>query len=131
VERPQLTVTALNKGLQMVCDLFDNFLEVNNFMDRCLIFKHTMEAAIATFKKVYKDMEKKAKQPNITPIFTKSPVSNSAIQSASLDHLDNFWQGAPLCQKIIPQRFALYHSFTYYHVSFGSGPPKTILPTRY
>jgi hypothetical protein len=75
VERPQLTVIALNKGLQMACDLADNFLEVNNFMDRCLIFKHTMEAAIATFKKVYKDMEKKAKQPNITPIFMKCPVS--------------------------------------------------------
>jgi hypothetical protein len=98
VERPQLTVIAPNKGLQMVCDLDDNFLEVNNFMDRCLIFKHTMEAAIATFKQVYKDTEKKAKQPNITPIFTKSPVSNSAIQCASLDHLDNFCQGTPSLQ---------------------------------
>jgi len=81
VERTQLTVIALKKVLQMVCDLVDNFLEVNNFMDRCLIFKHTIEAATATFKEVYKDMEKKAKQPNITPLFTKSPVLNSAIQS--------------------------------------------------
>ena len=94
VERPQLTVIALNKGLQMVCDLVDNFLDVNNFM----IFKHTMEAAIATFKKVYKDMEKMAKQPNITPIFTKSPVSNSAIQYVSLDNVDNFCQGTPSLQ---------------------------------
>jgi hypothetical protein len=82
----------------MVCDLVDNFLEVNNFMDRCPIFKHTMEAAIATFTEVYKDMEKKAKQPDITPIFIKSPVTNSAIQSASLDHLDNFCQGTPSLQ---------------------------------
>ena len=45
-------------------------------MDRCLIFKHKMEAAIATFKKVHKDMQKKDKQPNITPTFTNSPISN-------------------------------------------------------
>jgi len=94
-ERPQLTVIALNKGLQMVFDLVDYFLEVNNFMDRCLIFKHTMEVVIPTFKEVYMDMDKKAKQPNITPIFAKSPVSNSAIQSASLDHLDSICQGTP------------------------------------
>jgi hypothetical protein len=79
VERAQLTVIILNNGLQMVCDLVDNFLEVNNFMNKCLIFKQTMEAAIATFTEVYKDMEKKAKQPDITPIFTKSPVTNSSL----------------------------------------------------
>jgi hypothetical protein len=58
VERPPLTAIALQKGLQMVCDLVDNFFEVNNFMDRCPTFKHTMEAAIATFRKVYEDIQK-------------------------------------------------------------------------
>jgi hypothetical protein len=84
VERPQLTAIDLQKGLQMVCDLVDNFFEVNNFMDRCLIFKHIMEAAMATFKKVYEDMQKW--QSN--QISTLSSTSlQSQILPFSLHHL--------------------------------------------
>jgi hypothetical protein len=47
VERPQLTTSALKKGLEIEDDLLDNFFEAVHFMDMCLKFKHKLKAVIA------------------------------------------------------------------------------------
>ena len=62
MERPQLTASTPKKGLQMVDDLVDNFIEVNIFMDMCLKFKHSMESVMTPYKEVYNYMQKKAEQ---------------------------------------------------------------------
>lgn len=43
VDRPQLTTSALKKGLQVVDDLVHNFFEVNHLIGRCLKLQHDME----------------------------------------------------------------------------------------
>ena len=58
-----------------MCDDF----EANYFMDRCLTLDHEMETVMAIFSKVYKDMQKKAKQLIITCSFSKSSVYSSAM----------------------------------------------------
>jgi hypothetical protein len=55
-----------------------------------------VEAVMAIFSKVYKGMEKKAKQPMIT--------SSSAMHSVLFDHPDNF-HPKPLFQKTATQMF--------------------------
>jgi hypothetical protein len=64
-------------------------------MERCLKFKRQMKAVMAPYKEVYEDMQKKAKQPNITSFFTKSSVSRSVMYSMPFDHPDNFQPGTP------------------------------------
>jgi hypothetical protein len=44
VQRPQLTTGALKKGLQMVSDLVVHLFEVEDFVERRMKFKHTIEA---------------------------------------------------------------------------------------
>jgi hypothetical protein len=80
----------------MADDLVDHFFEVERFMERCVKFKLEMEAVMAPCKDVCMDMQKKAKQRNITSFFTKSSVSSSAIHSVSFDHPYNFQSGMPM-----------------------------------
>jgi len=61
--------------LQMADDLASYFFEGNYFMDRCLKFGHMIEVVTASYKEVYKDMQKMSEQSKITPFFTKSFVS--------------------------------------------------------
>jgi len=49
--------------------------EGNYFMDWCLKFGHMIEVVMASYKEVYKDMQKMAEQLKITSFFTKSSVS--------------------------------------------------------
>uniref|UniRef100_UPI0035902DA6 tigger transposable element-derived protein 1-like n=1 Tax=Myxine glutinosa TaxID=7769 RepID=UPI0035902DA6 len=71
VERPQLTISTVKKGLQMADDLVDHLFEVDHFMERCLKLKREMDTVMAPSKEVYKDMQTKAKQMKITSFFTK------------------------------------------------------------
>jgi hypothetical protein len=86
----------------MADDLVDHFFEVDHFMERCLKFKREMEAVMATYKDVYKDMQKKAKQPKIAAFFTRSSVSPSAMYSVSFSHPDNFQPGTPTSSQLTP-----------------------------
>jgi hypothetical protein len=79
----------------MAHDLLDHFFQVGHFMERCLKFKREMEAVMAPYKDVYKDMQNKAMQPKITSFFTKSSVFPSAMHSISFHHPDNFQPGTP------------------------------------
>jgi hypothetical protein len=45
----------------MADDEVNHFFEVDHFMERCLEFKREMEAVMAPYKEVYKDIQKKAK----------------------------------------------------------------------
>jgi hypothetical protein len=74
-------------------DLDDHFFEVDHFLERCLKYKRYMKAVMAPYKVVYKDMQKKAKQLNITSFLTKSSVSPYDVHSMSFDHPDNFQPG--------------------------------------
>ena len=47
VERSLLTAIVLLKGVQMVNDLVDHFLEVDHLMDRCLKFKQEIGDSMA------------------------------------------------------------------------------------
>jgi hypothetical protein len=78
----------------MADDLVDRFSEVDHFMERCLKYKHKMEAVMAPYKDVCKCMQKKAKQLKITS-FNKSSVSSSTMYSVLSDHPDNFQPGTP------------------------------------
>lgn len=49
VKRPQLSSSALKKGLQMADDLVSNVFEVNHFINRCLKIKYKMEAVTAHY----------------------------------------------------------------------------------
>jgi len=51
------------------------FFEGNYFMDWCLKFGQMIEVVMASYKEVYKDMQKMAEQSKITSFFTKSSVS--------------------------------------------------------
>jgi hypothetical protein len=53
---PQLATSDLKKGLQMVGGSADSFFEVDHFMERCLNFKREMDAVMAPYKEVTKDM---------------------------------------------------------------------------
>jgi hypothetical protein len=47
VERPLLSASDLLKGVQMVDDWVDHFLEADQFMDRCLKFQQEVGDAMA------------------------------------------------------------------------------------
>jgi hypothetical protein len=89
--RPKLTISAPKKGLQMADDFGDHFFELVHFMDRCMKFKREMEAVMAPYKEVYKDMRKQTKHPKIT----SSTVFSYAIHSISFDYPDNLQPGTP------------------------------------
>jgi PHD/YefM family antitoxin component YafN of YafNO toxin-antitoxin module len=93
VERPQLPITALKKGFQMVYDLDHHLFETNHFMHRCLKFKHKTPTVMMIYKEVYKAMQKKAEHLKITPSFIKSSVSHSAMHSMPFYRHDNFQPG--------------------------------------
>lgn len=69
----------MKKGLQMVDDLASYFFEGNYFMDRCPEFGHMIEVVTASYKEVYKDMQKMAAQSKITSFFTNYSVSPLSI----------------------------------------------------
>jgi hypothetical protein len=50
----------VKKGLWMVDDLASYFFEGIYFMDRFLKFGHMIEVVMASYKEVYKDMQKMA-----------------------------------------------------------------------
>jgi hypothetical protein len=78
----------------MADDLVDHFFEADHFMERCLKFKHDKQAITAPCK-MYKDMQKKAKQLDISFIFIKFSISPSATYFVSPDHPDNFQPEMP------------------------------------
>jgi len=84
----KIPTRALNKGLQLAEDLVYHFFEDENFMNRCLKFRHKMEAVMAQYK-VYT----RTRQCQVTSSLTKSSVSASAKHSASFDHFGNFQLG--------------------------------------
>ena len=51
----------LKNVLQMEDDLDSHFFEVGHFMDRCIKFKHKMEAVMATHKTMYEEHAKDGK----------------------------------------------------------------------
>jgi hypothetical protein len=61
VERCELTSSALKRGLQIVGDLVDHFVEADSFLDRCVRVKHKMDAVIARGC-----VQKKAEHSNTT-----------------------------------------------------------------
>jgi hypothetical protein len=69
VVRPQLTISTLKRGLWMEDDLVTNFFGVNHFMNRSLKFKNELQAGMAQYKDVYKDMQQ-VKQSQITSFFS-------------------------------------------------------------
>ena len=60
----------LNKGLPLAEDLVYHFFEDENFMNRCMKFKHKMEAVMAQYKKVYT----RTRQCQVTSTLTNSSV---------------------------------------------------------
>lgn len=67
-----------------------HFFEVDCFIDRCLKFKHRLEAVMVLYKMEYRDVQEKVKQLKISSFFTNYSVSHSAMNCASLNHLDTF-----------------------------------------
>ena len=57
MDRPQLTTSALNKGLQVADDLIELMFEEDHLMHRCLKFKHSVETVTVTSKKLCNDMQ--------------------------------------------------------------------------
>jgi len=53
LERPLLSASALLKGVQMVDDWVDYFLEADQFMDRCRKFLQEMGDAMAPQRDTY------------------------------------------------------------------------------
>jgi len=49
MSRPKLTVNAPKKGVQVVDTSDSHFFEFDQFMDRCLKYKHEMEAVITLY----------------------------------------------------------------------------------
>lgn len=74
VQRPQMTFNSLKKGLTIACNSVNHLFGVNHFMKRCLRFKHVMQAVMEPYKEVNKNMQKKAKQSQITSFSTKQCV---------------------------------------------------------
>jgi hypothetical protein len=70
VQRPWLTTRALMQGLQMAHELVNHFFEVGHLMNRFLIFNCEKEAVMASYKEVYKDMQKMAEQSKITSLLS-------------------------------------------------------------
>lgn len=66
------TTNALKNGLLMVDENSLSFLEVYHFVDRCLKYKQDMEAAMAAYREVFKDMQNQVEQSKIAAFFTKS-----------------------------------------------------------
>jgi hypothetical protein len=54
----------------MVDDFISHFLHVEHFTERCLKFKCEMEAAVAPYRDVYNDKQRKAKQLKMVYFFT-------------------------------------------------------------
>jgi len=71
-ERPQLTISALERGLGMVDDFIDHFVK----------FKHETDAVMALYREVYQDMQKQAEQLRVTSSQSLLPLPLLCI----LDH---------------------------------------------
>lgn len=69
VQRPQLTINALKKGLLIACNTVHRLSGVNHFMR----LKHEMKAVTAPYMEVKKNMQR-AKQSRITSSPTKQCV---------------------------------------------------------
>jgi hypothetical protein len=41
----------------MAEDLINHFCEIDHFMDKCLKFKHELQAVMASYEGFYKDMQ--------------------------------------------------------------------------
>jgi hypothetical protein len=78
-----LTTSALQKDLQTMDGSGYRFFKIDHFMETCLKFKSETTRAKAQSKVVYKNTQKKAKQPKIAFFFTKSSVSSFALNSFS------------------------------------------------
>ena len=56
VDRHQLNISILNKGLQMVDDLVNHFFEINHFTDGYLKYMHKIQAVMVPHQK--EDLER-------------------------------------------------------------------------
>jgi len=84
MSRPQLTVNALKKAIQVADTSHSHFFEFDQFMDRCLKYKHEIEAVMT----VYRLCRWHSNQGH--PFLHKSSVCPSTMHSALCDHLHNF-----------------------------------------
>jgi hypothetical protein len=72
VERPQLTAKALKKGIH--CGwLSQLYFDVDHCMDRCPKFKPEMDAVLVLYKEMYKDVQKRINQSEITSVSLRLP----------------------------------------------------------
>uniref|UniRef100_UPI00358EF42B tigger transposable element-derived protein 1-like isoform X1 n=1 Tax=Myxine glutinosa TaxID=7769 RepID=UPI00358EF42B len=94
VVKPQLNLKSLSEVLQLAKALSDRVFEVDPFMARSIKFKREVEDMIIPYKKVFKDLQKKAKQvpttsfsrPVSSIITPRSPSSSTASVGSSLDN---------------------------------------------
>jgi hypothetical protein len=101
MQRPQLTTSVMKKGLQLADKLVDHLFNIGNFTDRCLRYKMKTVRELSgncqgTYKCLYRNMQKKAKQSRITSFFIKFCISSPTIQSTSFDHPENFQRRKPI-----------------------------------
>jgi hypothetical protein len=75
VQRPNVTAIILTKGLQVMVDVIDNFLNADHFIRTSLKFMHKMEAVMAQYEEVYADIQKEAQLLKTTSFFSTSSVS--------------------------------------------------------
>jgi hypothetical protein len=77
---PQLTISALKRGLWIENDLLNNFFGVNHFMNRSLKFQDELQAGMAQYKDSYKDTWQ-VKQSQITSFFSflLTPLPHSVV----------------------------------------------------
>jgi hypothetical protein len=86
MSRAQLTVNALKKGVQVADTSYSHFFEFDQFMDRCLNYKHQMEAVV-TLCSCVRLYRWHSNQDH--PFLYKSSVCPSTMHSALCDHLYN------------------------------------------
>jgi len=87
MSRPQLTVNALKKGVQVADTSDSHFFEFDQFMDRCLKYKHEMEAVMTLYSCV-RMCRWHSSQDH--PFLHKSSVCRSTMHSALCDCIYNF-----------------------------------------
>jgi hypothetical protein len=74
VQRPNVTAIILTKGLQVTDDVNDHLLNADRFIRTCLKFMHKMEAVMAQYEEVYRDIQKEAQLLKTTSFFSTSSV---------------------------------------------------------
>lgn len=67
----------LGEGLRMANELCDFFMQIDQSMERSLIFKRQILNATAEYQSEFKDLLKAAKQEKITKFFKPLPIPDN------------------------------------------------------